>query len=213
MMKNAFYIVMGPPGSGKGSQSQRLANTLGIPHVSSGDMLRAVIKQQTPFSLEAKAYLDKGQFVPSSVVWSLLKERLLSKACTQGCIIDGFPRNLDQAHILDSFFKKLGLNYHVFFLDVSEQEIIRRICSRLICLSCARIYRQEQGYSQCPLCHSSLIRRSDDSPEVVKQRLKTYYEYTIPVTAYYESMGKLNRISAENTEDQVFRNILSYIVF
>ncbi|ACZ33222.1 adenylate kinase [Chlamydia pneumoniae LPCoLN] len=211
MTKGSVFIIMGPPGSGKGTQSQYLANRIGLPHISTGDLLRAIIQEGTPNGLKAKAYLDKGAFVPSDFVWEILKEKLQSQACSKGCIIDGFPRTLDQAHLLDSFLMDVHSNYTVIFLEISEDEILKRVCSRFLCPSCSRIYNTSQGHTECPDCHVPLIRRSDDTPEIIKERLKKYQERTAPVIAYYDSLGKLCRVSSENKEDLVFEDILKCI--
>ncbi|SPN73395.1 Adenylate kinase,adenylate kinase,adenylate kinase,Adenylate kinase [Chlamydia serpentis] len=211
MNNGSVFIIMGPPGSGKGTQSQHLAKRLGIPHFSTGDLLRAIIEEGTPAGLEAKTYLDKGAFVPSNFVWKILKEKMQSIECSQGCIIDGFPRTLDQAQLLNNFLKKIQSDYTVIFLEISENEIVKRIGSRFLCPSCSRIYKKEQGYTECPDCLMPLIRRSDDTPEVIKERLKKYRERTAPVITYYEKLGKLCWISSEDKEDLVFENLLRCI--
>ncbi|WP_100934785.1 adenylate kinase [Candidatus Chlamydia corallus] len=211
MTKGSVFIIMGPPGSGKGTQSQYLANRMGLSHISTGDLLRAIIQEGTPTGLEAKALLDKGAFVPSNFIWEILKEKMQSKACSQGCIIDGFPRTLDQAQLLGNFLIETHSDYIVIFLEISEDEILKRIYSRFLCPSCSHIYKKNQGYTECPDCHIPLIRRSDDTPEVIKERLKKYRERTAPLIAYYDNLGKLCRVSSENKEDLVFEDILKCI--
>lgn len=208
MHKGFVYIIMGLPGSGKGTQSQHLSTKLGIPHISSGDLLRSAVKQNSPLGIEIKKNLDQGLFVPDDLIWSLVSHRLEEADCSCGAIVDGFPRNLDQAHKLSDFLETLGFDYRVIFLEVSKEQIIRRISSRYICPSCHRVYKQKEDISACSVCHTALVQRSDDDPKVVEQRLEVYLESTVPVIAYYESLGKVARISAEHSEEEVFQSIL-----
>ncbi|MEF9497111.1 adenylate kinase [Chlamydia sp. 04-14] len=211
MLKNIFYIIMGPPGSGKGTQSQRLANQLGLPHISSGDLFRSAIKSATPLGIKASEYIDKGFLVPDDLVWEIVEETLVKPECESGCIIDGFPRTLDQAILLNDFLVKSNADYLVIQLDVSDEEIIRRIHSRFICPSCNYVYNQSQGLSECPTCHVNLVRRSDDTLEVIHKRLESYEKSTAPVINYYEDLGKLTHIPSEVSPDEVFQSILSCI--
>ncbi|QVE49615.1 adenylate kinase [Chlamydia crocodili] len=211
MLKNTFYIIMGPPGSGKGTQSQRLANQLGLPHISSGDLFRSAIKSATVLGIKAAEYINKGLLVPNDLVWELVQETLNKPECQSGCIIDGFPRTLDQAILLNDFLVKSNADYRVIQLDVSDEEIIRRIHSRFICPSCNYVYNQSQGFNECPICRVKLVRRSDDTLEVIYKRLENYEKSTAPVVNYYEDLGKLTRIPSEVSPDEVFQSILSCI--
>nr|WP_021828371.1 adenylate kinase [Chlamydia gallinacea] len=205
-----FYIIMGPPGSGKGTQSQRLSIKLGLPHISSGELLRFDIKKRTPLGIKAQEYIDKGKLVPDALVWNIIKEKLQEPECASGCIIDGFPRTLDQAIWLHEFLVQCHAQYCVIQLDVSQEEVVRRILSRFICPSCNYISSQQES-SRCPQCHTELIRRSDDTPETILQRLKNYKTSTEPLTHYYQELGKLLRISSESPPDEVFQRILTGI--
>lgn len=205
-----FYIVMGPPGSGKGTQSQRLSNRLGLPHVSSGDLLRFDIQEGTSLGIKAQEYINKGLLVPDRLVWDIVKKKLGESECLSGCIIDGFPRTLDQAIWLHEFLLQGHSQYCVIQLDVSEEEVIRRISSRFICPSCNYI-SCHQEMQICPRCHVQLIRRSDDTPEVILQRLESYRTLTEPVLHYYQNLGKLLRIPSESSPDEVFQHIVSCI--
>ncbi|AAP05278.1 adenylate kinase [Chlamydia caviae] len=210
MVNSIFYIIMGPPGSGKGTQSQRLANHLGLPHISSGDLFRSAIKSATPLGSKAAEYINKGLLVPDNLVWEIVQETLNKPGCKSGCIIDGFPRTLDQAVLLNDFLvKSNAADYRVIQLDVSAEEIISRIHSRFICPACNYVYNQSQGFKECPTCHVALIRRSDDSLEVIHQRLESYEKATVPVINYYEDLGKLIHIPSETSPDEVFQSILA----
>ncbi len=204
-----FYIMMGPPGSGKGTQSQYLAQSTRLPHISSGDLLREAINQGSPFGTQAKAYLDKGLLVSDEVVFGLVKERL--EICGSGCILDGIPRNLNQASLLQPFLDEYYPNYQVILLEASEQTIVQRICSRYICPQCKLVFNQSQQITDCPSCHVPLTRRSDDNPETVLERLRIYKESTSPLIEYYEKLGKLHRISAELPSQEVSQQILQLI--
>lgn len=205
-----FYIIMGPPGSGKGTQSQRLSIKLGLPHISSGELLRFDIKEKTPLGIKAQEFIDKGKLVPDTLVWNIVKEKLQKPECASGCIIDGFPRTLDQAIRLHEFLAQRRDQYCVIQLDVSQEEVVRRILSRFICPSCNYISCQREG-GRCPKCHAELIRRSDDTPEVIFQRLENYKTSTEPLIHYYQELGKLLRISSESPPDEVFQRILTGI--
>ncbi|AEB55558.1 MULTISPECIES: adenylate kinase [Chlamydia] len=207
MLNNVFYIIMGPPGSGKGTQSQRLAHLLKLPHISSGELFRSAIESASPLGIKAAEYINQGCLVPDEIVWGMVQEALNQPECRSGCIIDGFPRTLDQAILLNDFFVQSHADYRVIQLDVSNEEIIRRIHSRFICPSCKYVYNQSQGFSECPTCQIKLVRRSDDTLEVIHKRLEGYEKSTAPVVDYYQELGKLTRIPSEASPDDVFQSI------
>ncbi|WP_139414409.1 adenylate kinase [Chlamydia abortus] len=207
MLNKIFYIIMGPPGSGKGTQSQRLAHQLKLPHTSSGELFRSAIDSASSLGIQAAKYINQGLLVPDAIVWSMVQEALNQPKCESGCIIDGFPRTLDQAILLNDFFMQSHADYRVIQLDVSNEEIIRRIHSRFICPSCKHVYNQNQGLSECPTCQSKLVRRSDDTIEVIHKRLESYEKLTAPLIDYYQELGKLTRIPSEASPDDVFQSI------
>ncbi|WP_139414591.1 adenylate kinase [Chlamydia abortus] len=207
MLNKIFYIIMGPPGSGKGTQSQRLAHQLKLPHMSSGELFRSAIDSASPLGIKAAEYINQGLLVPDAIVWGMVQEALNQPECRSGCIIDGFPRTLDQAILLNDFFMQSHADYRVIQLDVSNQEIIRRIHSRFICPSCKHVYNQNQGLSECPTCQMKLVRRSDDTLEVIHKRLESYEKLTAPLIDYYQELGKLTRIPSEASPDDVFQSI------
>lgn len=207
MLNKIFYIIMGPPGSGKGTQSQRLAHQLKLPHMSSGELFRSAIDSASPLGIKAAEYINQGLLVPDVIVWGMVQEALNQPECQSGCIIDGFPRTLDQAILLNDFFMQSHVDYRVIQLDVSNEEIIRRIHSRFICPSCKHVYNQNQGSSECPTCQMKLVRRSDDTLEVIHKRLESYEKLTAPLIDYYQELGKLTRIPSEASPDDVFQSI------
>lgn len=204
-----FYIIMGPPGSGKGTQSQYLADRLGLLHISSGDLLREAVTHRTPLGTKIQALLNAGQLVSNDLVWKLVRDKLLGLECSQGCILDGFPRTLDQAVILDEFLQQYFPNYQVIQLNIAENIVVERICSRFVCPSCQRVYHKNQGLTICSNCSSQLIRRSDDTQEVVAARLKSYHTSTTPLIEYYTKLGRIHCISAKEAPEVVFQNILN----
>lgn len=207
----SFIIMMGPPGSGKGTQSQKLSEKLSLPHISSGDLLRLAITNQTKLGNRAKAYTDKGTLVPDSLVWELVHEKLIQPECAAGCILDGFPRTIEQAKQLTHFFNTVNGDYQVIVLDVSDEEIIRRIHLRYICPTCRYVYNKEQGFAYCPQCKDALVQRTDDNLEVIKRRLSDYKLTTAPVVRYYAQMNKIARISENRSQELILNQILDLL--
>lgn len=206
-----FIIMMGPPGSGKGTQSQKLSEKLNLPHVSSGDLLRLAIINQTHLGKKSKTYIDEGNLVPDLLVWELMHEQLIQPEYTSGCILDGFPRTLEQARYLEQFFDAIHCDYQVIVLDVSDEEIIRRIHLRYICPICKYVYNKEQGFLSCPRCNDSLIQRTDDNLETIQRRLIDYKLTTEPVVRYYDQLNKVIRISANHSQELILDQILKIL--
>lgn len=182
-----YILLMGPPGAGKGTQAARLIKKYGIPQISTGDMFRAAVSEQTPLGLEAKKYMDAGQLVPDSVTIGIVKERLAKDDCKNGFILDGFPRTTAQAVSLDAILRELGITLNgVINLNVPKEELVRRMNER-----------------------AKLENRADDKPETIQKRLTVYEDSTKPLINYYRNSGQYVEINGLQEMDAVFADIVS----
>lgn len=185
-------ILLGAPGAGKGTQAEILSNRLNIPVISTGEMIRNALRQETSLGIKARQYIDDGLLVPDDVVIGIMQERLSENDCSGGFILDGFPRTVPQADALEKM--KINLD-RVLAIEVIEQKIINRISGRRQCSKCGATYHLEHKPSKtpdvCDICGGELIIRKDDAPETVKNRLDVYREQTEPLKEYYKSKGKL----------------------
>lgn len=199
--------MFGPPGAGKGTQASLLADRYGAEHISTGDALREAVANQTRVGLEAKSYMDRGELVPDDVVIAIAKDRLASTP-EAGFVLDGFPRTLAQAQALQSALAELEKPLDaVVNLQVSDEELIRRLSGRRVCPTCGEPYHVEtkrpKADEKCDNCGSALVRREDDRPEAVANRLRVYAEQTRPVLAYYDSKGLLKDVPATGNIRQI----------
>ena len=203
-------ILLGPPGSGKGTQADVLVRRLNIPAVSTGNILREAIKAGTAMGVKARQYTETGKLVPDDVVVGIIKERLSEKDCENGFILDGFPRTVAQAAALESMGVEIDA---ALSLELSDDLIEKRMTGRRVCLSCGATFHlnnkppRQEGV--CDVCGQSLVRREDDSPETVRQRLAVYHESTEPVKGYYEKMGVLKLIVANGSIEEITNRMLS----
>ncbi|MCK8602662.1 adenylate kinase [Desulfoferrobacter suflitae] len=209
-------ILLGPPGAGKGTQAKRLIDKYGIPQISTGDMLRAALKEGTPLGLEAKKYMDKGALVPDTVVIGLVKERIQQKDCAKGYMLDGFPRNVSQAESLDKMLTELGQKIdYVVCIEVPNDELVGRLTGRRTCRSCGGGYHvmfdppKKEGV--CDKCGGELYQRDDDNETTVKSRLEVYSNQTEPLIDYYEKQGKLHRINGVGDMGTIFDRITAVL--
>ena len=190
-------ILLGPPGAGKGTHAQLLIDDLKLPQISTGDILRKAIKDQTQIGLEAKAFIDAGQLVPDDVVIEIVRQRLAQKDCENGYILDGFPRTVKQAEELEKFADiDVAVN-----LSLPDEVIVQRLSGRRVCPACGGTYHVSglNGKTACEKCGGELIQRKDDSEETVQNRLKVYAEQTAPLIRYYERKGILRTVECGGT--------------
>ena len=193
-------ILLGAPGAGKGTQAEILSARLGIPTISTGNILRAAIKDQTPIGMEAKAYMDAGKLVPDAVIIGIVAQRLEQPDCQGGFILDGVPRTIGQAEALDA----AGITFdHVLSIEISDAEIEERMSGRRVCQSCGAPYHvkakppEQEGV--CDSCGGPLVQRDDDKPETVRKRLEVYHAETEPLKGYYQSKGVLTPVANQDT--------------
>ena len=196
-------ILLGAPGAGKGTQAEILSKRMDIPTISTGNILRAAIRDGTPIGLKAKSFMDAGRLVPDEVIIGIIGERLEAEDCKKGCILDGMPRTIAQAEALEAAGIQIDA---VVALEISEEEILRRMSGRRVCEACGSSYNIEAAPSRvegiCDNCGGKLIQRKDDTPETVKARLEVYHKETEPLVDFYRQRGLLKRVEvASNKED------------
>jgi adenylate kinase len=207
-------VLIGAPGSGKGTQAKFLTEKYNIPQVSTGDLLRAAVAAQTPLGRQAKAVMDAGQLVPNDIVIGMIRERIMRPDAENGFILDGFPRNLEQAEALDALLASLGRPIDaVLQINVDFDLLMQRMVGRLTCLSCGALFNSFTNPpaidSQCDLCGGTLHHRSDDNEETIDRRLRVYETHTQPLTAYYNSKGNLHVIDGQGTVEEIKKRIKS----
>ena len=200
-------IFLGPPGAGKGTQATGVSSHLRVPHISTGDMFRSAIKNQTPTGLEAKRYMDAGQLVPDSVVIAMVEERLAMEDCANGYLLDGFPRTVEQAEALEKFAAPDA----VVDIEVPDEMLVDRLTGRRVCATCSGTFHISKLADEklCPVCGGELYQRDDDKPATISNRLNVYHEQTAPLIGYYAGLGRLKRIDGNARPEDVFQNILS----
>ena len=205
-------ILLGAPGAGKGTQAEILCKKLGIPTISTGNILRAAIKEGTPTGLKAKSYIDAGKLVPDEVIIGIVHERLAQDDCKSGYILDGVPRTIAQAEALE----KAGITFDaVVSIEISEEEILRRMSGRRVCGACGASYNVDfvppRVEGICDSCGGKLIQRKDDTPETVRERLKVYHTETEPLVDFYANRGLLRPVRSADTKEATTKAILDVL--
>ena len=208
MAGSARVVLLGPPGAGKGTQAKLLQEKFAACQVSTGDILRKAVAEQTPLGKQASDYIDRGALVPDSVIVNLVAERLKEKDCEPGFILDGFPRTIPQAESLDAILKKMGLNLNcVLSVQVPEKIIIERLAGRRTCKNCGAlshvVFNPQKRPGVCDRCGGELYQRDDDREETVANRLKVYQSQTAPLISYYRERGLLSEIDGVGEIDEI----------
>lgn len=212
-------IFLGPPACGKGTQTAKLSEHLGLPHVDTGSLLRAEIKNETENGKIAKSYIDKGQLVPVSLVANIIKNRLAQKDCKNGYILDGYPRSVEQADLLEEINADIDgsveAQIKAIYFDLNQDILISRIVNRRSCPKCGEIYnikfKPTKVEGICDKCGAELTQRKDDNEETAKARFDTYFKETAPLIDYYKNKGVLKSIDAEGSIDEVWERLLKVV--
>lgn len=209
-------IMLGAPGAGKGTQAKQIAAKYQIPHISTGDIFRANIKDGTELGRKAKEYMDQGLLVPDELTCDLVVDRIGREDCKNGFVLDGFPRTIPQAQALDAALDAMGESMdYVIDIDVEDESIVQRMSGRRACLNCGATYHvvtippKKEGI--CDACQSPLVLRDDDQPETVKKRLNVYHEQTQPLIDYYKNKGILQSVNGMEPMETVFANIVNIL--
>ena len=209
-------IMLGAPGAGKGTQAKMIAEKYGIPHVSTGDIFRANIKNGTELGMEAKKYMDQGLLVPDELTVKILLDRVAQADCANGYVLDGFPRTIPQAEVLDKALSELGESIdYAINVDVPDENIVRRMSGRRACLDCGATYHIEhippKKEGICDNCGSELVLRDDDKPETVQNRLEVYHAQTQPLIDFYSEKGVLKTVDGTVDMSDVFNAIVAIL--
>ncbi|MCJ7500136.1 adenylate kinase [bacterium] len=207
------FILLGPPGAGKGTQAKLMVDKWNIPQISTGDILRAAVREGTTLGVEAKGFMDRGALVPDRVVIGIIAERLTEEDAVNGFILDGFPRTIPQAEALQQILD--GLNRaidHVISIEVEDEELVTRLTGRRMCKECGEsfhvVFNPSSSEGTCDRCSGELYQRDDDKEETIRQRLAVYSEQTQPLIAHYEEQGRLRRIPGTGSIENIFSRVL-----
>mgnify|MGYP000740649858 FL=1 len=209
-------IMLGAPGAGKGTQAKKIAEKYHIPHISTGDIFRANIKNGTELGMKAKSYMDQGQLVPDDVTIGMLLDRISQEDCAEGYVLDGFPRTIPQAESLTKALEERGESMdYAINVDVPDQAIVTRMAGRRACLACGAtyhiVYNAPKKENVCDVCGEGLILRDDDKPETVQKRLTVYHDQTKPLIDYYGKAGILVTVDGTQDLNKVFEDIVSVL--
>jgi len=211
-----FFILLGAPGAGKGTQADIIVKEMGLPHVASGDLFRQALKDETPLGKEAESYMKAGKLVPDEITIKMILERIAQPDCKNGCVFDGFPRTLEQAKALDVALEKEGKSIEkAIYIEVPEEALLDRLTGRYVCRVCQSPYHIKNSPPKkkgvCDKCSGELYQRPDDKEETIRERLKVYFAQTMPLLEYYEKKGKLLRVNGNQHIDEVGKEIVKFL--
>lgn len=212
-------VFLGPPASGKGTQTSRLSTHLSFPHIDTGSLLRKAIAAGTPDGMTAKSFIEKGQLVPVEIVASIIKNRLQEDDCKNGFILDGYPRSTEQAEILGKMLEEIdgenSVDFKVIYFDIDQKLLLDRIIYRRSCPKCGKIYNllslKPKKEGQCDECGVELVQRKDDTEEIAKSRFETYFRETAPLIDFYQNKGSLIKIDANGEVSEVWEKLLEVV--
>ncbi len=206
-------ILLGPPGSGKGTQGELIQKKYGFPRIATGDLLRQAVEEGTPLGRKARLKMERGELVEDEIIFEMMRERLLGLDCKEGYVLDGFPRNLTQALWLEQIDEKR--EEAVLDIHLEDSVLIERLAARRICSSCGAIFnlylQPPKKEGKCDLCGHKLIERNDDRPEVIRERLKVYHQQTEPLRDYYKKKGVYSRLDGSRKIEEVFEDICAIL--
>jgi adenylate kinase len=209
-----YIVLLGAPGAGKGTQAALLSQKMKLAHIASGDLFRAALEKGTDLGRQAKAYMEKGQLVPNEITIKMVLERIKAPDCQNGIILDGFPRNLEQAQALDEALKSQSKAIDkVIYIKVSEEELLKRLSGRWICRKCQTPYHEVSSPPKvagiCDKCGGELYQRADDNVETIRKRLEVYFSETAPLIEHYTKAGKLLEIKGEGSMEEISESIIA----
>jgi adenylate kinase len=211
-----FFILLGAPGAGKGTQADIIVKEMSLPHVASGDLFRHALKNGTDLGKQAESYMKAGKLVPDEITIKMILERIAKDDCRNGCVFDGFPRTLEQAKALDAALEKQGKSIEkAIYIEVPDGVLLDRLTGRWVCRTCQAPFHQKNQPPKkegvCDKCEGELYQRADDKEVTIKERLKVYFAQTMPLLEYYEKKGKLFRCNGNQHIDEVGRDIVKFL--
>jgi len=211
-----FFILLGAPGAGKGTQADIIVKEMSLPHVASGDLFRHALKNGTDLGKQAESYMKAGQLVPDEITIKMILERIAKDDCMSGCVFDGFPRTLEQAKALDVALEKQGKSIEkAIYIEVPESVLLDRLTGRWVCRTCQSPFHQQNQPPKkegvCDKCEGELYQRADDKEETIKERLKVYFAQTMPLLEYYEKKGRLFKCNGNQHIDEVGKDIVKFL--
>jgi len=211
-----FFILLGAPGAGKGTQADIIVKEMSLPHVASGDLFRHALKNGTELGKQAEAFMKAGKLVPDEITIKMILERVAKDDCKDGCVFDGFPRTLEQARALDEALEKQGKAIDkAIYIEVPEDVLLDRLTGRWVCRTCQSPFHQQnqppKNEGVCDKCEGELYQRADDKEETIKERLKVYFTQTMPLLGYYEKKGRLFKCNGNQHIDEVGKDIVKFL--
>lgn len=211
-----FFILLGAPGAGKGTQADIIVKEMSLPHVASGDLFRHALKNGTELGKQAESYMKAGKLVPDEITIKMILERIAQPDCNNGCVFDGFPRTLEQAKALDTALEKQGKAIEkAIYIEVPSEVLLERLTGRWICRNCQSPYHLKNSPPKkagvCDKCGGELYQRADDKEETIKERLKVYFAQTMPLLEYYEKKNRLFRVNGNQHIDSVGKDIVKFL--